>query len=235
MKRKQLLSTCVVAGILLFRAAEVAGQNYMTDFLHYQQKADSVITSLGYKEFVTDNYYLSVEKSHPYTGQGVYGSRWTDTSLLKSGNVYPRAWEYVYLVKGIDEIGFRILVDRTPQSLKEIFYSSYKEICFVNGLPVDKKKQPRNFLPAQKIRSLIGAKAKTDLSTAVCELNWDTQKKGSVCYGGYYYKVVYAQKEAGKNYVYDLKVDPATGKILGTNKEEAAIGEIDAPFRPVNQ
>lgn len=235
MKRKLLLSTYVFAGFLLFCTGKVAGQNYMADFLQYKQMADSMITVLGYKEFVTDNYYLSVEKSHPYTGQGVYGSRWADTALFKSGNVYPRAWEYVYLVKGIDEMGLRILVERTPQSLKEIFYSSYNEICFVNGLPVDKKKQPRNFLPAQKIRSLIGAKAKADLSTAVCELNWDTQKKGSVCYGGYYYKVVYVQKEAGKNYVYNLKVDPATCKILGTNKEEAEIGEIDAPFRPVNQ
>lgn len=126
-------------------------------------------------------------------------------------------------------------MERTPQSLKEIFYSSYKEICFVNGLPVSKKKQPRNFLSPQKIRSLVGAKAKTDLSKNVCELAWDTQKKGSVCYGRYYYKVVYVRNEAGRNYVYDLKVDPASGKILSTSREEAEIGEIDVSFRRVDQ
>lgn len=184
MKRKLLRSTCVAAGFLLFSTGKIAGQNYMADFLQYQQKADSMITAL---------------------------------------------------VKGIDEVGLRILVERTPQSLKEIFYSSYKEICFVNGLPVSKKKQPRNFLSPQKIRSLVGAKAKTDLSKNVCELAWDTQKKGSVCYGRYYYKVVYVRNEAGRNYVYDLKVDPASGKILSTSREEAEIGEIDVSFRRVDQ
>lgn len=220
---------------LILSVSNGSAQNYMADFLQFRSKADSIIRSLGYQQFVADNYYLSVEKSHPFSGQGVYGSRWADTVLFKSGNIYPRAWEYVYRIKGLDEVGFSILIEREPRSLEEVFYSSYNQICFVNGLPVDKKNQPRNFLPAAKIRSLTGAKRKTDLTKAVCELTWDVKKEQHTCKGIYYYKVMYALKEAGKNYVYVLQVDPSNGKILSSKKEEAAPGQTDVPFAPVKQ
>src|SRR5687767_14209869 len=106
--KKMLLSMLTLVSLL----HAGYGQNYMEDFLSFKRKADSIIISLTSEGFLRDNYYLSVEKSSPFSGQGSFGSAWKDTTFFKAHKLFPKAYDYVYMIRNISEKGIRIMIER---------------------------------------------------------------------------------------------------------------------------
>ncbi len=227
--KKMLLS--MLALVSLLHAGY--GQNYMEDFFAFKRKADSIIISLTSEKFLADNYYLSVEKSNPFSGQGSFGTQWKDTLFFKAHKLFPKAYDYVYLIRNINEKGIRITIEREQGALKEFLSSGYDYLCFVDGIPLDTSARPRDFLSLEKIRTLVMRDKKTTDSVGRIAFNWDGEQKGGVRRGIYHYEARSYITENNKRYRVISFMDPRSGKVMKKEKEEYG-EDFDKPFSPVN-
>lgn len=208
------------------------GQNYMEDFLSFKHKADSIIISLTSEKFFKDNYYFSVERSHPYSGLGSFGKSWGDTTRFKAYKALPRAYDYVYMIRNINETGIQVTIEREPGALRDMMLSAYDHFSFVNGIPMDTSARPKDFLSREKIKALvISDKQPTNFPERI-EFNWYDMEKGELVRGIYRYKVISYTTENNKKYMVLYSIDPLTGKVLRKEKEEYG-EDFDKKYSPV--